>query len=138
MRTVLKIRIYSVQNNIINNKCRYHRNNIHSLVLQSTETERHLWYTTLFFSLALQPSWALAAFQSPDLYKIGRTPWTCDQPVARLLPKHRIAQTQNKHIYYTININALSGIRTHDHSIRVSEDSSCLKVLGYHDRHTTL
>jgi hypothetical protein len=26
----------------------------------------------------------------------GRTPWTSDQPVARLLPKHRTSQTQNK------------------------------------------
>jgi hypothetical protein len=30
------------------------------------------------------------------LYTFGRTPWTGDQPVARLLPTHRTAQTQNK------------------------------------------
>jgi hypothetical protein len=30
------------------------------------------------------------------LYRIGRTPWTGDQPVARLLPTHRTTQTQNK------------------------------------------
>jgi hypothetical protein len=34
----------------------------------------------------------------------------------------------------TINILALSGIRTHDHSTRASEDSSCVRLLGYRDR----
>jgi hypothetical protein len=29
-------------------------------------------------------------------YTVGRTPWTGDQPVARPLPAHRIAQTQNE------------------------------------------
>jgi hypothetical protein len=42
-------------------------------------------------------SWPL--FQSPDLFTIGRTPWTSDQLLARPLTKHRTAQTQNKHIY---------------------------------------
>jgi hypothetical protein len=39
--------------------------------------------------MALQPLWALAAFQFPDLFTIGRTPWTSDQLVARPLPKPR-------------------------------------------------
>jgi hypothetical protein len=30
------------------------------------------------------------------LYKVGRTPWTGDQPVARPLPTQRTIQTQNK------------------------------------------
>jgi hypothetical protein len=51
------------------------------------------------FLMALQPLWALAAFQSPDLLTIGRTPRTSDQFVARALPKHRAAQTQNEHIH---------------------------------------
>jgi hypothetical protein len=29
-------------------------------------------------------------------YTVGRAPWTGDQPVARQLPEHRTAQTQNK------------------------------------------
>jgi hypothetical protein len=41
--------------------------------------------------------------------------------------KHRI----NTH---TPNIHALSGIGTHEHSVRASEDSSCLRPLGYRDR----
>jgi hypothetical protein len=66
------------------------------------------------FLMALELLWALTAFQSADLFTIGRTPWASDQFVARLLPKHRTAQTQNKQIY-TPNIHAPSGIRTHDH-----------------------
>jgi hypothetical protein len=75
--------------------------------------------------------WTL--FQSPDLFTIGRTPWTSDKLVARSLPQHRRTQTQNKHIY-TLNIHALSGIRIHHHSVRASEDSSCLRLLGNRDR----
>jgi hypothetical protein len=30
------------------------------------------------------------------LYTVGRTPWTGDQPVARPLPNHRTAKTENK------------------------------------------
>jgi hypothetical protein len=41
--------------------------------------------------------------------------------------KHRI----NAHI----DIRAFSGIRTHDPSVRASEDSSCLRPRGHRDRH---
>jgi hypothetical protein len=71
--------------------------------------------------MALQPfvgPWPL--FQFLDFYTVGRTPWTGDEPVARPLPAHRIAQTQNKQ-------NASSGIRTHDASFRVGEESSYLR-----------
>jgi hypothetical protein len=40
---------------------------------------------------------------------------------------------QHKHIH-TPNIHALSGIRTHDPSVRASEDNSCLRPRGYCDR----
>jgi hypothetical protein len=63
----------------------------------------------------------------------GRTAWTSDQLVARPLPKHRTTQTQNKHIH-TPNIHALDGIGTHDPGFRASEDSTCLRPLGYRDR----
>jgi hypothetical protein len=62
-----------------------------------------------------------------------RTPWTGDQLVARPLPKHRATQTQNKHIHIP-NIHGLCGFRTHDPGFRVSEDSTCLRPLGYRDR----
>jgi hypothetical protein len=40
---------------------------------------------------------------------------------------------QDKRIH-TPNINALSGVRTHDNSVRASEDSSRLRPRGYSDR----
>jgi hypothetical protein len=47
--------------------------------------------------MALQPfvrPWPL--FSSFIFYTVGRTSWTGDQPVARPLPGHGTAQTQNK------------------------------------------
>jgi hypothetical protein len=63
----------------------------------------------------------------------GRIPWTIDQLVARSLPKHRTTQTQNKHIHIP-NTHALCGIRTYDPGFLESEDSTCLRPLGYRDR----
>jgi hypothetical protein len=61
---------------------------------------RYIYIHFVFiFYVALQPLWDLAAFQSPDLFAICRTSWTSDQLVTRPLPKHKTAQTQNKHIY---------------------------------------
>jgi hypothetical protein len=62
-----------------------------------------------------------------------RTPWTGDQLVARPLPKHRATQTQKN--AHTPKIHALNGIRIHDPGLQASEDSSCLRPLGYSDRH---
>jgi hypothetical protein len=75
--------------------------------------------------MALQPLWALGAFQFPDIFTTGSTPWTNDQLVARPLPKHRTAQTQNKHIY-TTNVHDLKWIRNHDSSVQVGEESRAL------------
>jgi hypothetical protein len=56
---------------------------------------------------------------------IGRNPWTgISQSQGHYLYKHRI----------NTNIHALSGIRTHDPSVRASEDSSCLRPHGHCDR----
>jgi hypothetical protein len=46
--------------------------------------------------VALQPFGPLPFFGSLILYTVDRTPWTGDQPVARPLPTHRTAQTENK------------------------------------------
>jgi hypothetical protein len=87
-----------------------------------------------FFSLAIQSPWALASdFQFNDHFPDGRTHWTSDQLVAKPLPKHRITRTQNKHIN-TPNIHTFCGIRTHETGFRSSEDSTCLRPLGYRDR----
>jgi hypothetical protein len=53
-------------------------------------------YLSIYLSTVLQLLWTLAIFQFLNLYTIGRTPWAGDQPVARPLPTHGIAQTQNK------------------------------------------
>jgi hypothetical protein len=81
------------------------------------------------FSYTLQNfffQWLFQPIQVPGLrnhFSDGRTPWASDQPAARPLPTHRTTQTQNKRIH-TSNIHALSGIRTHDPSVRASEDMS--------------
>jgi hypothetical protein len=43
-------------------------------------------------------------------------------------------QHQHRINTHTPNIHTQNGIRTHDHSVRVSEDSSCLRPRGYCDR----
>jgi hypothetical protein len=93
-----------------------------------------------FFSLAVQPPWALASdFQFHDHFTDGRTHWTSDQLVARPLPKHKTTQTQNKHIP---NTHALCEIRTHDPGFRASEDSTLLDrsatVTGLNVKYGTL
>jgi hypothetical protein len=72
-------------------------------------------------------------FQFHDHFTDGRTPWTSDQLVAKPLPKHRITQTENKHIHIQ-NIHALYEIRIHDPGFRASEDSTCLRLCGYRNR----
>jgi hypothetical protein len=70
-------------------------------------------------SVALQPLWTLAVFQFLNLYKVGRTPWTGDQPVSRPLPTHR------KKTHTDIHVS--NGIRTHAPSVREVGDGSCLR-----------
>jgi hypothetical protein len=88
-------------------------------------------YLSIYLFMALQSLWTLDAFQFLNLYTVGRTPWTGDQPVARPLPTHR-TQTENKG--RQIYIHALSGIGTHDPSVRAGEDGSCLRPRGHCDR----
>jgi hypothetical protein len=63
---------------------------------------------------------------------VGRTPCTEDQPVAR--PLHTQDNT-NTELTQT-DIHALSGIRTHDPSVRAGEDSSRLRPRRHCDRLT--
>jgi hypothetical protein len=81
--------------------------------------------------MALQSvCWTLPLFSFLIFYIVGRTLWAGDQPVARQLPTHITTQAQN-------NIHALSVIRTHDPSVRASEDSSCLRPRGHCDVRST-
>jgi hypothetical protein len=65
-----------------------------------------LLYHTLMVSRLL--------FFSLDVYTIGRTPWTSDQPAARPLPKYRRTQTQN-------NVRARTHKHTHTHQTSMPE-----------------
>jgi hypothetical protein len=53
-----------------------------------------------------------------------------DQTIARQLPAHKTQQTEKIH---TDN-HASSGIRKHDTSVQVGEDTSCLRPRGHCDR----
>jgi hypothetical protein len=71
-------------------------------------------YSFIHSPMALQPfvgPWALLQYRNL-FYTDGRTPWTSDQPVARPLPIHRTAQTQNKrrhkHLYLEWDANPRS------------------------------
>jgi hypothetical protein len=98
-------------------------------------TGKVIRFLVYFFTGSTAP-WLLASdVQFHYNFTDGRTPWTSVQPVARPLPKHRITQTQNKHTHTHIqNIHASCGIQTHDPGLRASEDSACLRPLGYRDR----
>jgi hypothetical protein len=71
------------------------------------------------------------SLQSLNHKTVGRTPWTGISPLQdRYL--HRTTQIQNER--RQIDIHALSVIRTHDHSVRASEDSSYLRPRDHYDR----
>jgi hypothetical protein len=74
-----------------------------------------------FFQWLFQPIQDLGLF-----FTHIRTTWTSDQFIARPLPTHKTTQSQNKRIH-TPKIHDLSGIRTHNTSVRASEDSLCLR-----------
>jgi hypothetical protein len=95
------------------------------------------YFLLLFFPLALQPQfgpWPTSmklsvSFRFTRSKTFSRIPWAGDQLVAKPLPVHKHRKT---HIHtQTLNIHALSGIRTRDPGFRVREDSA---VLGYRDR----
>jgi hypothetical protein len=69
-------------------------------------------------------------FRSLILHAVGWTPWTGDQPIARPQPIHRTKQRIKE-----TNIHALGGIRTHDPSVRASEDISCVRPRSHCDWH---
>jgi hypothetical protein len=83
----------------------------------------------IFFFLVAPTRGSVLPFRSIGLIllsflirTVGRTPWAGDQLVARPLPVHKHQKT---HIHtQTLNIHALSGIRTHDHGFRASEEKA--------------
>jgi hypothetical protein len=94
-------------------------------------------YLSIYLSVYLwlySPSGPWPLLQFLNLYPVGRTPWTGEQPVARPLPTHWTTQTQNKRIQISMPIYASSRIRTHDPSVRAGEDGLCLRPRGHRDR----
>jgi hypothetical protein len=80
-----------------------------------------LYVITLSPSTPVAPTASVKRFVSLQFLNpktVGKSPWVEDQSVARPLPTHGL----NADI-----IHVLSGIRTRDPSVRVSEDSSCLR-----------
>jgi hypothetical protein len=94
-------------------------------------------YSRNFFPLAVQRNSSLGrlheTFHFPSVTSsrtVGRTPWTGDHKA------FTCTQTQkNAHTTQTLNIHALIGIQTHDLGVCTSEDSSCLRPPGHHDRY---
>jgi hypothetical protein len=52
-------------------------------------------------------------FSFLNLYTVGRTPWTGDQPVARPLPAHITTQTQNKRTQRPSHISGGYSLTSH-------------------------
>jgi hypothetical protein len=77
--------------------------------------------------------WTL--FQFLNLYTVGRTPWTEDQP--RRKAATYTQDNTNRELTHT-DIHASSWIRTHDVSVRAGEDGSCLRPPSHCDRENQL
>jgi hypothetical protein len=91
---------------------------LHPFLLYRTLTVSRFF---IFLSIYTQSAGLLGRVIGPSqgLYlNIGKT-------------QHRITPPPHTR---TLNIHALIGIRTHDPSVRASEDSSCLRLLGYRYR----
>jgi hypothetical protein len=89
-----------------------------------------MFYVVFFYPLALTAllgPWSLLEFRN-NFFLHGLTPWTIYKSVARPLPTHK------RRIKSNTNIHASSGIRTHDYSVRASEDSSCFRPFGHRNR----
>jgi hypothetical protein len=93
----------------------------------------------VFFPLALQPNSDLGRLHETFRFTsvtrsrtVGRTP--LDGLSARRRACTYAKIQKNAHTTQTLNIHALSSIRTHGPGVRASEDSSCLRPLGYRDR----
>jgi hypothetical protein len=94
----------------------------------------------LYLSVPVAPIWsiehpwnALLHFSFLILYTVGRTPWAGNSPAqGRYL--HRTKQTE----WTQTDIDALSGIRTHDTSVRQGGNFSWRRPRGHCDRLLTV
>jgi hypothetical protein len=89
-----------------------------NLLIDELEESICLWFYNPLFGLGRFFSFLI-------FYTVGRTPWTGDQPVGRPPPTHG-TNTEQTHT----DIHASSWIRTHNHSVRVSEYNSYPRPRG--------
>jgi hypothetical protein len=108
----------------------------HTMVIPKSVLKPHSFiHSFIHSSMALQPlfigPWPLLQFRDLFTQTVGLLGRVISSSQGRYLRteqhKHRI----NAHT----NIHASSRIRTYDPSVRASEDSLCLRPLGYRDRH---
>jgi hypothetical protein len=78
-------------------------------------------------SMAYSPLSRLGRFISfLILYTVGMTPWTGDQPSQGRYLHTEQHNTEGTHT----DIHVWSGLRTHDPSVQVGENTSCLRPCG--------
>jgi hypothetical protein len=93
-----------------------------------------------FFSSSLLPFGCLLPLWSIGLISQFLEHSQTVQLLGRVISSSQVLylnKRQHKHTEkrtHTSNIHALIGIRTHDPGLRASEDSTCLRPLGYRDR----
>jgi hypothetical protein len=84
----------------------------------------HSFTSVFILSTALQPLWTLAAFSvSQSVGLLGR--WISPS-------QGRYLHTEQHKHRINADFHALSGIRTHDPSVRATEDGSCLIPRAHH------
>jgi hypothetical protein len=64
------------------------------VVLLALTTLKHYYYYYYYYYGSTAVCWPWTLFQFLNIYTVGRTPWTGDQPVAKPLPTHT---EQHKH-----------------------------------------
>jgi hypothetical protein len=93
-------------------------------------------YLSIYLSVIVQPlCWTLAAFQFLSLLHSQKVSLDGGSACCKAATyTHRTAQTEYMHT----DIHVSSGIRIHDHSVWMSEDSSCLRLCGHCDQQANI
>jgi hypothetical protein len=120
--------IHHRQNRLESN--RFMRNDMHDLYFSAN----------YFFSpLALEPNLGLGLppWNSPfhfGLLDLRQSVGLLGRVISSSQCLYLYTNTEKRTCTQTPNMHVVSGIRTHDPSFQASEDSACLRTLGYRDR----
>jgi hypothetical protein len=97
-----------------------------------------LWYSLVFPPLVLQPNSGLGHFNkisfSLQLLDLGQSVGLLGWVISSSQGLSLYANIENAHTTQILNIHAQSAVRTHGPGVRLSEDISCFRPLGYRDR----